>query len=60
MSDDARRTVSLAWQEKKSETLTHPLLDANVPIGLLPQIQARLLARTLRGETEGYLPFVAR
>lgn len=60
MGDDARRTVSIAWQEKKQETLTHPLLETEVPIALLPQLQARLLARTLRGETEGYLPFVAR
>ena len=60
MNDVTRRTLSIAWQEKKQETLTHPLLDAEVPIGLLPQIQARLFARTLRGETEGYLPFVAR
>jgi CRISPR-associated protein Cas1 len=60
MNDETRRTVSIAWQEKKQETLTHPLLDAEVPLGLLPQIQARLLARTLRGETEAYLPFLAR
>ncbi len=60
MADDARRTVGIAWQEKKKETLMHPLLESEVPIGLLPQIQARLLARTLRGETEAYLPFVAR
>ncbi|MDB5987783.1 MAG: CRISPR-associated protein Cas1 [Nevskia sp.] len=60
MNDDARRAISIAWQEKKQETLTHPLLNAEMPIGLLPQIQARLLARTLRGETEAYLPFVAR
>lgn len=60
LADDARRTVSITWQEKKQETLTHPLLDAEVPLGLLPQIQARLLARTLRGETEAYLPFPAR
>jgi CRISPR-associated protein Cas1 len=60
MNDDARRAISIAWQEKKQETLTHPLLEAEVPLGLLPQIQARLLARTLRGETDGYLPFVAR
>lgn len=60
MRDDARRTVSIAWQEKKQETLKHPLLDVEVPIGLLPQLQARLLARTLRGETEAYLPFLAR
>ncbi|MGH8162455.1 MAG: type I-C CRISPR-associated endonuclease Cas1c [Gammaproteobacteria bacterium] len=60
MDDDTRRTVSIAWQEKKQECLTHPLLESEVPIGLLPQIQARLLARTLRGETEAYLPFLAR
>lgn len=60
MEDDARRSMSIAWQEKKQETLIHPLLELEVPIGLLPQIQARLLARTLRGETEAYLPFLAR
>jgi len=60
MQDDARKTISIAWQEKKQETLTHPLLEAEVPFGLLPQIQARLLARTLRGETPAYLPFIAR
>ena len=60
MQDDARRTVSIAWQERKKETLIHPLLETEVPLGLLPQIQARLLARTLRGETIAYLPFVAR
>jgi len=59
MDDTTRRTVSIAWQEKKQEALTHPLLESEVPIGLLPQIQARLLARTLRGETEAYLPFMA-
>ena len=60
MSDDARRTISIAWQEKKKETLIRPLLETEVPLGVLPQIQARLLARTLRGDTAGYLPFVAR
>lgn len=60
MSDDARRTFSIAWQERKKDELTHPLLEAEVPIGLLPQIQARMLARTLRGDVEAYLPFVAR
>ena len=60
MADDARKTIGIAWQEKKRETLTHPLLESEVPIGLLPQIQARLLARTLRGEMDAYLPFIAR
>lgn len=60
IQDDARRTVTVTWQERKQETLRHPLLANEIPIALLPQLQARLLARTLRGETEGYLPFVAR
>lgn len=60
LADDARRKISIAWQEKKQETLTHSLLETEVPFGLLAQIQARLLARTLRGETEAYLPFLAR
>jgi CRISP-associated protein Cas1 len=60
LEDDARRTASLAWQERKQETLRHPLLETVVPYGLLPHIQARLLARTLRGDTEAYLPFLAR
>lgn len=60
MNDDARRAVSIAWQEKKQEKLSHPLLETEVPIGLLPQLQARLLARTLRGDTEAYLPFIMR
>lgn len=60
LADGGRRTASVAWQDRKQETLTHPLLETEVPIGLLPQIQARLLARTLRGDTEAYLPFMAR
>lgn len=60
MSDASRRAIGIAWQEKKMETLKHPLLEAEVPYGLLAQIQARLLARSLRGETEAYLPFLAR
>lgn len=60
LDDDARRSISIAWQDRKKDTLAHPLLETDVPIGVLPQIQARLLARTLRGDMPGYLPFVAR
>lgn len=60
LEGEARRTVAVTWQEKKQETLRHPVLDADVPFGLLPQIQARLLARTLRGDLDLYLPFQAR
>ncbi len=60
LADEARRTVSTAWQERKHETLTHPLLETEVPFGLLPHIQARVLSRTLRGDTEAYLPYLHR
>lgn len=60
LEGDARRTVIIAYQERKQEEITHPLLDTKMPIGLLPQIQARLLARHIRGETEMYIPFLAR
>lgn len=60
LTEDGRRTIVTAWQEHKRDTLTHPLLDAEVPYGLLPHVQARLLARTLRGDTEAYLPYLHR
>lgn len=60
LDGDARKTVVVAYQERKQEELSHPLLTQPVALGLLPLIQARLLARAIRGETEGYLPFVMR
>jgi CRISP-associated protein Cas1 len=60
MEGDARKAVVVAYQERKQEPLTHPLLAQPVPLGLVPLIQARLLARTVRGETAGYLPFILK
>ena len=60
LEGEARRAVVVAYQERKQEELTHPLLAQPVALGLLPLIQARLLARAIRGETEGYLPFLVR
>jgi CRISPR-associated protein Cas1 len=60
MQDDARKTVVVAYQERKQEELTHPLLDTKAPFGLLPDLQARFMARTIRGEMEGYLPFLIK
>ncbi len=60
LNDSGRKSVIAAWQERKQDTLKHPLLDETVPIGLLPHIQARLLARVLRGDMEGYLPYMHR
>lgn len=60
LGGDARKAVLVAYQERKQEALTHPLLAETVPFGLLPHVQARLLARTLRGDTDQYLPYLVR
>jgi len=60
LSEKGRRAVVTAWQERKQEEITHPLLESKLPIGLLPLVQARLMARAIRGEMEGYLPFIAK
>ncbi|NEX20652.1 CRISPR-associated endonuclease Cas1 [Thiorhodococcus mannitoliphagus] len=60
LNDSGRRAVVTAWQARKQEEVTHPLLESKVPLGLLPFVQARFLARTLRGDMEGYLPFLAK
>ena len=60
LEGDARKTVLVAYQERKQENLTHPLLSESVPFGLLPHLQARLLARTLRGDMAEYLPYLVR
>ncbi len=58
LHDDARKTVVVAYQERKQEEISHPLLESRIPIGLIPQLQARFLARTIRGEMEAYVPFL--
>lgn len=60
LKGDARKTFVVAYQERKKETLTHPLLAQPVPLGLIPLVQARLLARVVRGETPSYQPFLLR
>lgn len=58
MDDDTRRKILVAWQEKKQETITHPLLGEKIPWGLVPYSQAMLLARYLRGDLDAYPPFL--
>jgi CRISPR-associated protein Cas1 len=60
LSGDARKAVVVAFQERKAEELSHPLLAQPLPLGLIPLVQARLLARAIRGETDGYLPFLVK
>ena len=57
LKDDARKTVLIALQERKRTELVHPFLQERMPIGLIPLIQAQLLARHLRGDIDGYPAF---
>jgi len=60
LNDQGRRKVVTAWQERRQEEVLHPLVESRMPIGLLPMAQARFMARTIRGEMEGYLPYIAK
>lgn len=57
LTDDGRKKVLVAYQNRKKQEVTHPLLPGKVPIGLLPHLQARLLARHLRGDLGHYPPY---
>lgn len=58
MSDEARKTVLVAWQKKKLEECLHPFLSEKMPSGLLLHYQALLLARHLRGDLDAYPPYL--
>ena len=58
MSDSCKKTVLAAWQKRKKDTMTHPFLAESVPIGLLPYIQAMLMARFLRSDLDNYPVFL--
>ncbi len=60
LTDDGRRTVITAYQKRKESAVQHRLLKQSVPLGLIPHVQARLLARHLRGELDVYPPFLYR
>ena len=58
MDDDLRKQVLTEWQNKKKEVITHPFLGEKVEWGMLPYVQAMLLARYLRGDLDAYPPFL--
>jgi CRISP-associated protein Cas1 len=60
LSPDARKTVVVAFQERKRDDITHPLLAQAVPLGLQPLVQARLMARAVRDDAQPYVPFVTK
>ena len=58
LTDDARKTFLNAWQTRKQEEIRHPFLGEKVEWGLVPHIQALLMARFLRGDLDEYPPFL--
>jgi CRISPR-associated protein Cas1 len=60
LEGDARKALVVAYQERKQEEIVHPLLAEAVPLGVVPLVQARLLARHLRSETDAYVSFTSK
>ncbi len=58
MTQEGRKKLLKAWQARKREQITHPYLKEKLPWGLVPYVQALLLARHLRDELDGYPPFL--
>lgn len=58
LTNAARKELLVAYQERKKDELTHPFLGEKVTLGLVPHIQAQLLARHLRGDIDGYPAFI--
>jgi CRISPR-associated protein Cas1 len=57
LNEQGRRKFLNAWQQKKQEELKHPFLGEKISWGLVPHVQALLLARTIRGDLDEYPPF---
>lgn len=60
LNEAGRKTVLVAYQERKQDTVTHPMLDREMEVGIVPHAQARLLARFLRGDLDSYMPYLPR
>jgi CRISPR-associated protein Cas1 len=58
LNDDGRKVVLTAWQKRKVEEITHPFLNEKIAWGLVPYVQALLLARFIRGDMDAYPPFM--
>ena len=58
LDEDGRKIILTEWQNRKKETITHPFLQEKVEWGIVPYVQAMLLARFLRGDLDGYPAFL--
>jgi CRISPR-associated protein Cas1 len=60
LKDKPRSVLIDTWQQRKQEIVIHPFLQEKIPVGLIPYIQAQLLAKSFRNEIDGYPPFFMR
>ena len=60
LEEDTRKAVVAAWQTRKQDEIEHPFLQERIPLGLVPYVQALLLARCIRGGLDGYPAFLWR
>lgn len=60
MDDETRKAVLSAWQQRKREDVLHPYLKEKIAVGLIPHVQALLMARTIRGDLNAYPAFLCR
>jgi CRISPR-associated protein Cas1 len=58
MSDDTRKIILTQWQQRRQEKIKHPFLEERIEWGLVPYVQALLLARFIRGDLDAYPPFM--
>lgn len=60
LNEEGRRTVIVAYQKRKEEEVLHRVVGQTVPLGLVPHLQARLMARHLRDDLAHYPPYLVR
>jgi CRISPR-associated protein Cas1 len=60
LTDEGRKILLAAYQKRKQTEVHHPLLKTKTPLGLVPHLQARILARHLRGDMREYYPYYPR
>jgi len=60
LKDDSRRAALKVWQERKQDEVRHAFLDETLPVGLIPYVQAMLLARHVRGDLDAYPALVTK
>lgn len=60
LTDNGRKKFLAAWQSRKRETIMHPYLNEKIEIGLLPHVQAMMLARYIRQDIDDYPVFLIK